>query len=201
MKTMRRAFRHSLCIVHSALCIILAVSAARAATWPAGYVALDYIESTGTQYIDTEIYPKANTRVVCDFRLTELPAASSYCGWGSGGSKESFLFGATVSQFNANISANWKGSPTGVPVDTERHVYDLASGDMRLDGILFSTTNTLGSTAASSSTMYLFASRVGWVSKIDYKSKMAIYSCQLYEGATLVRDFVPCADGNGKPGL
>ena len=172
---------------------------ASATTLPAGYTRLAYIESTGTQYIDTGIFPRANTRAVLDFRLTELPTSDAfYCGWGSSEVKEAFLFGATKNQFNVSVSSKWEMSPTGVPVDTKRHVYDIARGDMRLDGKLFSTTNTLGNSAGGTSKMYLFAAHVQWTAKIAYYAKMAIYSCRLYEGATLVRDFVPCSDENGR---
>ena len=178
------------------------LSAVQAATLPDGYTELDYVESTGTQYIDTDIYPKANTRVVCDFRFPSIPTASAYCGWGSSGGAEAFLFGADGKQnFTVFVSGNWKSSPTGVAVDTGRHVYDLAKGAMYLDGVLFSTTNTLGSTATSKQTMWLFGSRVEWTTSLTYPCSMAIHSCKMYEGATLVRDFVPCTDGNGRAGL
>ena len=169
----------------------LLCASASAATLPEGYALLSYAASTGTQRIDTGIYPKATTRVVIDFQYPSVPTAAAYCGWGSSGSAEAFLFGANQTAFYAVISSNWKSSPTGVASDTARHVYDLAKGAMYFDGVLFSTTNTLGSTATSAQTMYLFASRVEWSPYVAYNCSMEIYTYQIYDGATLVRSFVP----------
>ena len=37
---------------------------------PSGYQKVEYIESTGTQFINTEIYPKSTTKVIFDFVYT-----------------------------------------------------------------------------------------------------------------------------------
>ncbi len=169
----------------------LAVCLPALATLPPEYVELEYLASSGTQYIDTGVYPKSTTRVVVDFRYPAVPTANAFCGWGSSGSAETFLFGANQNAFYANVSGNWRSSPTGIATDTARHVFDLANGALYLDGVLFSTTNTLGNTALSSQTMYLFASRIEWNPKIDYYGSMEIYSCRIYDGSSIVRDFVP----------
>ena len=36
------------------------------ASLPSGYTQLEYIESTGTQWINTEFYPKYNSRIMID---------------------------------------------------------------------------------------------------------------------------------------
>ena len=36
---------------------------------PDGYTELEYIQSTGTQYIDTEFKPKGTTKIICDFQM------------------------------------------------------------------------------------------------------------------------------------
>ena len=185
--------------------------AARAAL-PSGYTELPYVASTGTEFFDTEVAPKSKTHVVCDFRYVSLPTAGAdkraYCGWGSGDNqvKVSFLFGlswnasGSACEFSAYVGA-WDKSSTGVPADTQRHVFDLKSGAMYLDGTRFSTTDTLYDTALSSHTMYLFASHLPWPdTRKDYACAMEIYSCKIYDGDTLVRDFVPAlrADDSAK---
>ena len=40
------------------------------ANLPSGYIELEYIESTGTQYIDTGYIPDSYTTVICDFMMT-----------------------------------------------------------------------------------------------------------------------------------
>ena len=188
MPRINRALR----IAPLALCTALGVGAANAAL-PSGYTQLLYIESSGTQYINTGVVPKANTRVVCDFQFSSVPNATCQCGWGSSGGKETFLFGASNGKpnFIAYVSSTWALSDTGVPLDTARHVFDLASGSQKLDNTEFATDATLGNTATSGQTMYLFAGHVEWNPGVDYKCSMRIYSCKIYEGDTLVRDFVP----------
>ncbi len=58
---------------------MLATSTAGAATLPAGYTRLAYIESTGTQYIDTGLTPTPNFRAVVDF---QFPAPTGGGGFG-----------------------------------------------------------------------------------------------------------------------
>ena len=52
------------------------------AALPDGYTKLEYIESSGTQYINTGIVPKTTTRVVVDFSLTTT-AGGQWNGWSS----------------------------------------------------------------------------------------------------------------------
>lgn len=53
------------------LATVCAATVAHAATTlPAGYTRLAYIESTGTQYIDTGLAPTKNFRIVVDMVWT-----------------------------------------------------------------------------------------------------------------------------------
>ena len=56
---------------------------------PEGYTQVEYIQSTGTQYIDTGFKPNSNTRLVADMEIT---AGST-----------SFLFGARNNSVNYGI--------------------------------------------------------------------------------------------------
>ena len=51
---------------------------------PSGYKRLEYIQSTGTQYIDTGFKPNNNTRVVMDLLYTGNESISNEFGaWNS----------------------------------------------------------------------------------------------------------------------
>ena len=182
----------------------VALGAARgwaAGTLPDGYTELEYIESSGTQYINTGIAPKTTTRVVCDFQYT---ATSGQCGWGSTGSKESFFFGvAGDGAFKASVSGNFTVSPTGVAADTDRHTFDISMSALKLDGTAFANATTSPfSNAASGNTLYLFALHAGWSPYVVNYASMRIYSCKIYDGETLVRDFVPVVrTSDSKAGL
>ena len=176
--------------VLSAAVALGAASAFAAGTLPAGYTELEYIESSGTQYINTGIVPKTTTRVFCDFQCT---ATSGQSGWGSTGSKESFYFGvAGDGTFKASVSGNFTTSPSGVAADTDRHTFDISMSALKLDGTAFANATTSPfSNAASGNTLYLFALHAGWSPYVVNYASMRIYSCKIYDGETLVRDFVP----------
>ena len=196
--------------LHFTLAVALAACAASAAL-PLGYTEVEYIASSGTQYIDTGIVPKSTTRLVCDFRLPIVPTARFRCGWGSAGSQEALWFGNTAdfSDFATSVSATYVQTQPGVAVDTDRHVFDLAKGSLKFDGYEYSTEATLGDTALTgkdtagkAKTMYLFTLHQGWSPPVGPCGSMEVYSCQIYDGETLVRDFVPAVRASdNKAGL
>ena len=162
------------------------------AALPSGYTQLTYIASSGSQYINTGIAPKTTTRVVCDFQYTVVNG-SAQCGWGSTNNKEAFLFGVgSDNTFRVSVSGNFTASPTGVAADTARHAFDLSTSALKLDGTAFTNASSSPfSNAASGNTLYLFALHAGWSPYVVNKASMRIYSCQIYDSDTLVRDFIP----------
>ena len=159
-----------------------------------GYTKVEYVEATGSQYVDSGIVPKVNTRVVCKMAFTSAPTANDRprMGWGSNNSKEAVLWGVgSDGKFGACFSMSWTYSSTGVASDTEVHVFDLQNGSQKFDGTQFGTESTLTSSAGSTSTMYLFAMHTEWSPYADYYFKARIYECRFYEGDTLVRELVP----------
>ena len=65
------------------------------AALPSGYTQLTYIASSGSQYINTGVVPQSNSRLVCDFQYTSLPASGgiAWNGWCASGSRDALLFG------------------------------------------------------------------------------------------------------------
>ena len=168
-------------------------------------VEYDFATSDCNQYLKTGIVPAAATRIVTDFQFTAL-SGMRVMGW-AGSSTEAICFGVNSNCFACAFLAN--GYKTAVPIvldgqevtnDVERHTFDLASGSQKFDGREFGT-ETIGNTAAYGQQMYLFARQSEWDSATSPGSSschaaLRIYSCQIYSGNTLVRDFVPCtADG------
>ena len=156
---------------------------------------VEYLQSTGTQYIDTKIVPKTTTRVVIDLEYTSIE--SQYMGWGSSGSKEAFTWGVHPTLgFVGNVSGNYASDSTNIAADTSRHIFDLKKGSLKFDGTEFATTNTFTDTAENDQTMYLFAQNAEWTTELYSPNKVKIYSCQIYDGNTLVRDYKPYLDSS-----
>ena len=67
---------------------------------PAGYKQVEYIESTGTQYIDTGFIPNQDTRVVIDYQLTEVEAVI-LLGSRSSADSRAYTLNTASSSFNS----------------------------------------------------------------------------------------------------
>ena len=190
----------------AALAIMSATTAV--ASLPAGYTQLTYIESSGTQYIDTGVVPQSDSRLVCDFQYTSLPASSgvAWNGCCAAGSRDSLLFGIREGNFSASACSPGGGSivfvSTGVPADEDRHTVDIQNSAMCFDDKSFAT-GTLGNTFTANDTMYLFARHIGWSpGGANSHCSMRIYSCQIYAGDTLERNYIPaCRNSDMVVGL
>lgn len=176
-----------------------------------GYTELKYIESTGTQWIDTEYTPGKKTRVVIRFQYTTSGAGTCF-GFGASGAAASFRIlrqknadDATQCRyaFNVNDAYGNVRATDYATLDTDEHVADIGNAGMSFDGEPLEKTESGSLTKNVAGTAYLFAMRAQWVASPSADSFFTgrIYSCQIYDGETLVRDFVPVLDANGKPCL
>lgn len=163
---------------------------------PSGYTLLECIESTGSQYIDTGL-PMTNTNSVhMHLKLTE----ASYTG---------SIFGGRVSATDRNFT--FSQSSTLVQVDyrtytanrfqhtfsTQDIVIHLTPTDCAINDEEFTISGTDAFTMAANA--YIFhASGTNFTSN---KGKFKLYSCQIWDNDTLVRDFIPCMTDSGEVGL
>ena len=105
---------------------LLATAAlALAATTPMAHAADAYIESDGTQFMNTGYYPNGKTKIEVDFQLTEAIKGKD-CVFGNyGDANFSVLLyaqpGNTYFQFCGKDGVWDGGVSTGVKIDTERH--------------------------------------------------------------------------------
>ena len=164
---------------------------------PEGYTEVQYIQSTGTQWVDTGFKPNQNTRVKMDCNVIRF------------NSTDMFLFGARIAARNTafGIAAdddntqwwtffgNGQGNPHGTCIG--KHTIDFNKNTLSLDGNVFSFDSTSFQSAYN---LLLFASITN--GNVDsQRGQMAVYSCQIYDNGNLIRDFVPCVDPTGNAGL
>lgn len=163
---------------------------------PSGYTQLEYIESTGTQYIDTGFKPNQNSRVVMDAEMTVISGAAFYFGARASGYIDSFgvLYSNSA---KAMRSAYGSENLTFTTTDyTARVIIDKNKTSCRLGT---ETLNHKASTFQNTHNLYLFASNeFGTVGSL---SKMRLYSCQIYDNDTFIREYIPCVTDDGKVGL
>ena len=176
---------------------VSAASAVQASEKPYLYE-LEYIESTGTQWIDTGIdissldYTiKANATTNFGFGYVHQNKANGTWLAGNWNSKNNndvrFFYG----DYNSVVqTANKEGST---------YVFDLKSGKFSRDDTLIKQVNVhTGTDSIKNNTLPIF----NWYDyeKGDIETRNVgskCYSFQIYEGDTLVRDLVPVMDKNG----
>lgn len=158
------------------------------------YTPIEYLESSGTQYIDTRVVPKSTTRMVVEMQYPS--ATHDTIGWGSSGGLEAFACGSGDSSttFAMWCSANFTMVDTNVAFDNAKHTFDMSNTAMKFDGTTYGT-GTIGNTAECWQTIGLFGIHAEWeVNPVC--SPMRIYSCKIYDGDTLIRDYIPVLDKN-----
>ena len=149
---------------------------------------VDYLESTGTQHIDTLYHVTQNTVVECDFQFTEV-------------SGNTFIFRVVTPDygFGWNSSAGvfksyGRNSPTlsSKFSATGRHTLKKYGTKCIFDD---SEITTAQHSAVPNYTLPIFAyNNEGTIAS---RCKARLYSFRIYESDVLVRDFRPCYDPDG----
>lgn len=137
-----------------------------------------YIESTGTQYIDTGFKPNQDTRVICSFEqiTTRSIAAPFGC--------ESPRYSAYIISSKFRFDYNSTMTSTQIQVENNvQHEIDFNKNNVYLDGAL-NTTFTYGNFTAPN--LLLFRSTYG---SSNFYGR--IYWCKVYDNDVLIRDFIP----------
>lgn len=166
---------------------------------PSGYTQLEYIESTGTQYVDTGVRQNQNSRVVVDFQLVSVPAGS-YAWIFEGrdtGPKNRHSVYATKSNGNWYGGYGSASKNTNIPYDLSvRITADFNKNVLKIGN----TSITFAQEVFQSSTStVLFGCSTGGT--IAHYAQAKLFGCRFFDGDTLLRDFVPCKNATGAVGL
>jgi hypothetical protein len=167
---------------------------------PPGYRRVEYLESTGNQWIDTGVVPAGKAiSAVADFKLAALPPGPSTYG----------VIGSNKTDGTDNIQLSiylnkWRVklnsyATFGTASDLDRHLVSLnISSGTSLDDIVYTSTQyTINS--GNTNSMWLF--KVQYASN-ELSSSCRFYSCKIYDNSVLVRSYVPCVRiSDNKPGL
>lgn len=162
------------------------------------YTELTYIESSGTQYIDTgvgalDFFGNFKIEEKAQFLTTtrQQYGAVSYVG----NNDPSNLFLAPICIYNDNFFVQM--SNTGVSLvsaDTNIHTFRTDNQNLKayIDGTSYDYTSSTSST--DNRNVYLLARNNRGTA--DQFCKKRIYYCKIYNGDTLVRDYIPVLDSN-----
>lgn len=167
---------------------------------PDGFVKLEYIESNGTQYIDTGIKPDNSTKCVfeaevlstntgTDHHLSSAIAGGNY-------------FVIRLKQDKSGYAARWgtaalKDVPhTGAIF--AKHTFSLSKDGAQIDDASVATFPSVTFSVSASLPIFGYVSGTSAVSQF---SSMRLYSYRVYSNESLVRNFVPCKNASGTVGL
>lgn len=166
---------------------------------PEGYTELEYIQSSGTQYIDTGFKPNQDTRVQMDFQLigsySSIRALFGVRDESSGTAPQQFVFWNNGSNSFRTDYFGTQKTISGLTV-TDRFIVDKNKNVTTIGE------ETATNTSANGQCIYnivLFG--INTVGSVSFFSALNLYSCQIYDNGTLIRDYVPAKNSSGIVGL
>lgn len=176
-------------------------TAAEAVALPEGYTQVEYLQSSGTQYIDTNFKPDGETTVNIVFQTSSAPdnlndtlpvygAATDY-------NSNAFEFWTLSGGFATYGSQDYK-SNLGITTG-KKHTVSQAKNVLTVDGTSYTFTKQ---TFTAPYSLLLFAThRSSGIKICASAASLKIYSCKIYNNGTLVRNFVPVKNSSGTIGL
>ena len=174
---------------------------------PSGYKEVEYIESTGTQYINTGFKPTIYTSIETVFSTKQS-------------SSDTNLFGSRIrgNLYNSNDYTVWVNTSNGkgiachfptrgdTSIDTKwvykGNIIDtptkllITPENIKVNDALVYTFSGTRIEYEPALNAYMFAKNQG--GGVNLPGKFRVYYFQIYDNAELVRDFIPCyhkADG------
>lgn len=167
---------------------------------PSGYTELEYLESTGTQYIDTNILSNNDSGCEMCFQFTNIRNVQFAIGSLELGisrflplfvdtqPKRAFYYTNTI-DLQRKFYAN--------EVDTDIHFVKYncdGSGSIIFDDINCGDVEEMGNSI--NATIYLFARNYRGA---DCLARVKMYKCIIYEKGRKISNFIPALDASSKP--
>lgn len=152
---------------------------------------INYIESNGTQYIDTGFKPNQDTRIVIDFQLmsSELEQTPFLARTSSISNSFGIFYpsnGWTADYGDQRIVVNTALS------STEKILLDFNKNNINMNNYIASFNIQ---TFVSPVNLFLLVRNTNGT--LSNYAKARLYSCKIYDNNILIRDYYPCVDENG----
>ena len=166
---------------------------------PDEYQQVEYIESTGTQYIDTNFKGNQDTKITCESVISDEFKSGYYQG----------LFGATdvnvSTELNRNVIHMHRASASNLIIMatygnkikiigfsgdiTKKHIYELDKNIYKVDNeIIYSYPMQ---TFMCTQNINIFRDNNSYTQDKRY-CNMKLYSFKIYDNESLIRNFIPC---------
>ncbi len=154
---------------------------------PSGYTRLEYIQSTGTQYIDTDFVGTINTDIeIKGSDFTDQAAQLVVTTTTTGGSQLRIAKFTATQKVGAGIGT---GAPTySTSNGVSQFVAKLENHNLYLDGQLVGAVSTDGFNQGDMGNMLIFSGLYG---SGRYYGVGKVYYVKIWDNNTLVRNFIP----------
>lgn len=157
------------------------------------YTKLDYIQSNGNQYINTNIIPTGNTKISIDFQMVNQSTnQQGIIGSRNGANSRLTLFtGKSTSALQADYSTYGTLAKETENISSlnlnNRNTIELSNA-LVINGTKIKevSATTFANTAYP---LYLFANNN--TGSVQLPATMKLYSCKIYKNNILVRDYIP----------
>lgn len=164
---------------------------------PSEYQQVEYLESTGTQWIDTLISGNRIKEIDLKFSIKRTNDHQGIVGGGYTSTNNTFQ---VIYNYSANrINARWGEYTTGIDYDENIHTVKLSQENVLMDDKV----QGIGTAVNDSRTVILFARHTDNMGEgiINY-SKCKIYHGKIYETNGTIHEYTPCyRKSDEKPGL
>ena len=167
---------------------------------PQGYTRVEYIESTGTQYIDTGITGNLNTEVIIKVNQISASSQNTITVFGNRSDTDKAIvinLPTTVSRKTQRFGNKAIDYSTPLNLNTEYVIKSNKDG-MYVNGdkiIAFNTTTDF--TTPYNLRMFQIQGLVGSF----YNGSTQIMFCKIYDGGNLARNFIPCTNPSNVAGM
>ena len=166
---------------------------------PSGYRQLNYIESSGTQYIDTGFKHNQDSRIVAQLQQPIAPGTQSWLI--SARNSSSSASRALVYDPSRKWRVDYNASSTTGTKYPEAEATDMIYFDFNKNVLTFNGESYQWDalTFQCNYNLVLFARNTAGT--IDAFASYRLYACKIYDNAVLVRDFIPCKNASNVAGL
>lgn len=177
----------------------------KASRLPEGYTELEYIQSSGTQCIITNIKPSATLKIDMDVEPTVAVSSTVRYFLASTYATSNRYYSLTASWTSNGIVgtmvANSTSTPSVVlsPNTTQRRMRLQVNQANRMISVDGSSQTFSASPAIPNMSYFYLLSYPTTATTTRLPAKL--YSCQMYNGDTPLRNFVPCTNPSGEVGL
>ena len=160
------------------------------------YEVIDYIESSGTQYIDTGVKTGLNIKVEAEFACLGTSDDLNYSGAVYSGSLGWIVTGSYAQGYLCSYFCDSSRNGATIPFDNNFHTYLCSNGLQKIDD---TQTNITATSMPTTLNLFIFKGNVDFSDTFSIKQRVKYY--KIYDNGTLVRNFVPIKTEKGAVGL